>query len=467
MEKSNPLLPFAFSTSSFDEKNALSTDPREKHVIDENASSRYHTRGQNSQNRPIRKEAPFAMPSLKRKMGASFSEKDDIKRRDYFFNGPSSEDDTIDTEPDSRDDPHTFLTQASAKELPSSPPVQPQMSEFDISTTTDTVPDSPRKESHGIHSLNTSPVRNAKPFIRSSEPDFGIGPFNRFKTSSYIVQPSTDNDFGSEPDPVASAAVYAAARNRILQAFDDVSVSVSLEGMGLTEIPEEVRDLNSLVIFSRDLPNNLHQLYLTNNKLRSLNPALFAYTKLNVLSLRQNYLKSIPASIRHLQNLCDLNIATNHLRSLPVQILELPNLTTFRAGPNPFISIPENAIPVHQGEKPSPRYVSHIVRHSEVSTVPSLKSLCLHTIAKYDVTYSETHSWKRHTPRVIHHLIAKAISKGMFEDTCSECQLVVVEPYAEIFEWWDFLQNTSVPFKREFCSERCVRVYNERTGYLG
>ncbi|KAF3989553.1 hypothetical protein FT663_03579 [Candidozyma haemuli var. vulneris] len=475
MEKSNPLLPFAFSTSSFDEKSALSTDPRDKHVIDENARSSYHTRGQDRQQGPLRRAAPLVMPQLKRKMGESFNEKDDIKRRDFDdFNDPSSDEDEFtgatDTDPDSRQSVGPQSSQYVGKEFPSSPPVVPQMSEFDISTTTQTVPDSPVQINHAMGSLNTSPVHKKKPrFVdnRSSEPDFGIGPFNSFKTSSYIACPSTDTDYPSEADPTSSAASYALARHKILQAFEDVTASISLEGMGLAEIPEEVRDLNNLVIFSQDPNKDLYQLYLTNNHLRSINPALFAYTKLNVLSLRQNYIRFIPASIKHLTNLCDLNIATNHLRYLPVQILDLPNLSTFRAGPNPFISIPVDAIEIPQSEKPSPKYVSQVIKQAEETNVPSLKTLCLHTIAKYDVTYSETHSWKRHTPRVVHHLIAKAIAKGMFEDTCSECDTVVVEPYAEVYEWWDVLKNTNVPFKREFCCGKCVRIYKARTGYFG
>lgn len=471
MEKNNPLLPFAFSTSSFDEKSALNTDPRDKHVIDENARSSYHTRGQDRQRGPFLRAAPLVMPQLKRKQGASFNEKDDIKRRDFDpFNDPSSEDFEVnDTDPDSRHDDSHFQSQHTAKELPSSPPVLPQMSEFDISTTTQTVPDSPVEVNHKAGSLNTSPVQVHKPRLvdhRSSEPDFGIGPFNRFKTSSYIAFPSTDTDNISESDSPLSASLYSLARAKLLEAFDNISPSVSLEGMGLTEIPEEVRDLNDLVIFSQDSTKNLYQLYLTNNKLRSLTPSLFAYTKLNVLSLRQNSLRFIPASIKHLVNLCDLNIATNQLKYLPIQILGLPNLVNFRAGPNPFIPIPANAIQIPQSEVPSPKYVSQIIEHGEKSDVPTLKSLCLHTIARYDVTYSETHSWKRHTPRVIHPLIAKAIAKGKFEDTCDECDTVIVEPYAEVYEWWDFLQNINVPFKREFCCGKCVRLYKNRTVYF-
>ena len=43
MDKQNPLLPFAFSTSSITDEVPLNTAPRNRLIIDENASSMYHT----------------------------------------------------------------------------------------------------------------------------------------------------------------------------------------------------------------------------------------------------------------------------------------------------------------------------------------------------------------------------------------------------------------------------------------
>lgn len=403
------------------------------------------------------------IPSMKRKMGESFNEKDDIKKRDYgAFNSDNSS-----IHPDSEHGGEPQPDQVHG--LPSSPPVLPQMSEYDISTTNYTIPDSPVDTAVTLNDLTTSPVKplgKARiPLHQSSEADFGIDQFNRFKTSSYFLPSSTDIDM--EDVSSSSAANETKARDLILQAFEEISPSVSLEGMGLTEVPEQVKDLENLVIFDPEHPTQtLRQLYLTNNKLRSLNPALFKFTKLNVLSLRHNRIDHIPGAIRHLRNLVDLNVSSNRLRSLPPQILELPHLTTFRAGPNPFVEVFPDAISVHHAED-SPKdpcllHISKVKYHRPKGNVPLLKALCLDAIARYDVTYRETKSWKKHTPKILHSSIAKAISTGILEDHCSECNLHVVEPHAEVYEWWEILANKDVPIKREFCSGKCASRYELR-----
>lgn len=451
MEKNNPLLPFAFTTSAANEKFHLNTEPRERHVIDENAESMYHTRG-----KPKRAPMPVLamMPSMKRKMGESFNEKDDVKKRDLS---------ELPTQlaPVTSNNDNLHLT---ATGIPSSPPVLPQMSEYDVSTTNYTIPDSPVDTQTEIDEFTTSPVRRNRDLFlgnHSSEADFGIDQFNRFKTSSYIQCPSTDANMDDGYGPNENKA-----RELILQAFEDVSPSVSLEGMGLTEIPEQVKDLENLVIFDPDRPTQIfHQLYLTNNRLRSLSPALFKFTKLNVLSLRHNKINHVPGAICHLQNLVDLNLSSNRLRYLPPQILELPRLATFRAGPNPFVSVPDLAIRVNESHHNHDRVLTFISRPKllqKVGMVPSMKALCLDAIARYDVTYRETKLWKKHTPKVLHPLIARAISTGNFEDHCNECDLCVIEPYAEVYEWWDILANRDVPIKRDFCSGKCLLRYQAR-----
>lgn len=441
MEKNNPLLPFAFTTSLANEKIALSTDPREKHVIDENAGSMYHTRSRPK--RPVL----ATMPAMKRKMGESFSEKDDVKRRDDRADaGPPSHPEfelLPDSHPPSNSsqaewDHPAFLAPLldaapAYAGLPSSPPA----AMADV-----TIPDSPEK-----------PLRSPKRAHYSSEADFGIDQFNRYTVSSLTR-------LSSEPD-LDDRAPYNRARQIILRAFEDVSTSVSLESMHLTDIPHEVKDLNNLVVFDDRPTQLLHQLYLTNNRLSALNPALFSFTKLNVLSLRQNRIRVLPPAVARLVNLTDLNIASNRLPCLPPQILALPRLQTFRAGPNPFIPVPADAVPVEHAGDPSRRlkYVAPVRYLRGEKALPSLRSYCLDAIARYDVTYTETKSWKKHTPRLYHALIAEAISMGKYENKCNECDMILVEPCAEAYEWWDVLQNTDIPIKRELCSGRCVKAY--------
>lgn len=475
MERNDPLLPFAFTATSKDEKIALSTDPRERYVIDQNASSMYHTRStQKDQEIPnesslLRGPVLLSMPSIKRKMGESFTEKDDIKRREYdFFNGTEEQVNSAYSNEETQVTADTTLFSSNVhnpkkllSNFPSSPPIIDPASEFDTSNHDVTVPDSP-VESANKFTLETSPIKNQNQ-TQSSEPDFGIDSFNRFKLSSLNHHPSTDNDLNF--DYVNRPDTSSRAREILLQAFEDTSSTVSLAHLELSNIPDEIKDLNNLVIFDH-ATQNLRQLYLNNNNLRVLNPNLFGFTKLNVLSLRQNELVFIPNLIKEFTNLYDLNLSINKLRHLPALILELPSLHTLKAGPNPFIDICDDATEIKELDSryaQGLRYVSPMLYKREQRVVPSLKSLCLDKIANYDVTYRETKHWKRAVPKIYHPLIALAISKGQFKEKCNECDFIVVESYAEVYEWWNILLNKNIPIKRRFCSGKCAQAYSSRS----
>lgn len=476
MERNDLLLPFAFTTSSKDERIALSTTPRDKYEIDQNASSMYHTRStqreipDSTETTSLRGPVLEFAPSFKRKMGDSFTEKDDVKRLDYdFFIGADRPIEARQTQEEQHrprndlhlDNPANLKEGELAKKLletfPSSPPIAEPVSEFGILEHDVTIPDSPVRTPKEF-ALGTSPIRRQLQ-AQSSEADFGIDSFNRFKFSTLTHHPSTECD--PEMEHHLERSRFSEARAIILQAFEDISPSVSLANMQLDDIPDEIKDLNNLVIFDQS-NQSLRQLYLNNNNLRVLNPNLFEFTNLNVLSLRHNKLVFIPSSIEKLKNLHDLNISINKLRHLPPQILNLPSLHVLRAGPNPFIEVDSSATMIGEDDSRNAkglRWVSPITYKRDQSMVPSLKALCLDAIARYDVTYRETKHWKRAIPKIYHPLIALAISKGQFKETCNECDLITVESYAKVYEWWQILQNNEVPIKRRFCSGKCVAKY--------
>lgn len=485
MDKQNPLLPFAFSTAAAgDTSLPLNATPRHRKIRDEDASSMYHTR--TSPATRMAAKGPFlgAPPSLKRKMGASFNENDDFKRRDAVF-----EDDTA---VDSDDwPPNLFLG------VPSSPPPGALISEMDLSTASFVVPGSPREparilpllspqrgryssqnghfspqkdrfSSQNDHSPQKLRARSPPAPRLSSDADFGIDPFNRFSHSSNQY-PSTDREhFDSDEYKARQKEVQVRARNIVLDAFENIRTTVNLEGMGLVDVPEEIKDFDNLVVFDLDPSTQVsYQLYLTNNRLTYLPPSLFDFTKLNVLGLRHNKLRTIPQLLGNLVHLTDLSLGTNRLEYLPPQILDLPLLHTFRAGPNPFMKVPDDALAVTTSTinpVKMKKFVSKLVFHTDSpKPVRSLRAHCLNTIARYDVSYQETKSWKRSTPKMYHSLIARAISKGRYNELCNECDTVLVDPVAEAFEWWDILQNKDVPIKREFCCGSCAARWEART----
>lgn len=470
MEKQNPLLPFAFTRANSSEIH-LDTTPRSREVIDENAKSIYHTRTPDRR-RPLK---PGFVPNLKRRMGESFNEKDDVKRRDYHedveavdfaqdkisdFNSEpidSEEPTMIDSDFKIPHDKENFVP-------PSSPPIHLN-SDYDVSNYS--IPFSP---SQHVSETGYSPnkIRMSQRSIQlESETDFGIDKFNRFRPNGNDC-PSTDHEIDHENHLQKQNNLRA--RDIVIEAFEEMQTSINLEGLGLTEIPHEIKDLNNLVVF--DTTQTIYQVYLTNNKIRFLTPALFKFTKMNVLGLRKNKIVKIPALIKKLVHLTDLSIGTNRLTYLPHQILTLPSLRNFTAGPNPYLALPEDATPRTSNTDKYLRYrspIKYFEYHNEIKSestttklVPSLKSICLAQIAKYDVSYQETKEWKHNTPKLFHNLIIQAIHQGNFEETCFECDRIIVEPVAEVIEWWNFLQNKDIPFKKEFCSGMCAKRYSDK-----
>ncbi|KAK6459903.1 hypothetical protein DFJ63DRAFT_315779 [Scheffersomyces coipomensis] len=520
MEKQNPLLPFAFTSSSFNDHNiALNTTPRERAIIDENAKSIYHTRVTSPTTNKIKSPRKTVVlrpnlkmaPSLKRRMGESFNEKDDIKRRDVpmISSDQPTEVDDDDGEEDEEDnqrdveisnvesEPHSYLP-------PSSPPVEPPMSEFEFTSNTISnynVPESPPNKLHHrdrvqllpseieldddhLHqdsffkpsqikkSQSYSPQKRGNTNTNlSSDADFGIDKFHRFKTSINFPSSSTDFDDPNEIDSIRQQS-YAKARSIILDAFEEIKTIINLEKLNLYEIPDEIKDLNKIVVFDNETSDSRkYQLFLTNNNLYDLTPALFKFTKLNVLGLRQNKLRYLPPLIAKLNNLTDLSLGTNKLTYLPFQILQLNNLQIFQAGPNPFMKIPPDAIKINnnnndtQDDTRSIRQLNYISKlnyfsTTKTKTVPSLKTICLDKIANYDVSYQETKDWKKFTPKLYHNLIIKAIKNGKYQDFCCQCSNIVVDPVAEIYEWWDYLQNKNIPIRKQFCSGGCIKQYD-------
>lgn len=464
------LLPFAY-TSSTSEEVPLNTEPRDRSTIDENASSMYHTRT----SQRVKHELPshVSLPKLKRKMGASFNEKGDVKRRDVTDLNDMIESET--TMVDDTDDdpdvvkPHQRVFKRPSKYHtiipPSSPPIEPLDhfgSDLDMTTSTDpsySFPNSPNKQQYDDVYWTNAAQSPLKARNLSSDADFGIDRFNRFKDPSF--QHFQSSEPGDEAVLDLRKSALDKARDRIMTCFENINTTINLEGMNLYDIPEEIKDFDNLVIFNDDpLTHISFQLYLTNNSISFLIPALFEFSRLNVLSLRQNKIRSIPSLIKRLTNLTDLNIGTNRITYLPPEILTLKKLHTFRAGPNPYIRVTDDAVAITTSTLNPVKMIKYVtpVRYLKSSSVvPTLRTFCLNSIAKYDVSYQETKSWKKSTPNIHHSLITKAITKGQYQETCSECDIIVVEPEAEAYEWWDILQNKDVPIKRQFCSGMCAK----------
>ncbi|KAF2665853.1 hypothetical protein BT63DRAFT_427653 [Microthyrium microscopicum] len=178
--------------------------------------------------------------------------------------------------------------------------------------------------------------------------------------------------------------------NEALEKGDDI---VDLSDLDLVELPNSIaKDLDSLVKVPRFFNESQSpieqefqplapkiQLYLANNLLPALPPALWSLDNLTVLSVRNNNLRSIPASISKLSNLTELNLANNSLRSLPWEILRLLGpgkaLRTMHLRPNPlFIGIDAHAPPMDRTHHIPPESGMYKLRLKELKSESEISS---------------------------------------------------------------------------------------------
>jgi len=105
------------------------------------------------------------------------------------------------------------------------------------------------------------------------------------------------------------------ALDKILSAYRNGETSLSLHGMYISQLPQEI-----------GLLTNLKHLDLESNILRSLPPEIGNLKKLEVLYLSNNELESIPSQIGNLSRLHTLGLSGNRLAKLPPQIGKLRSL---------------------------------------------------------------------------------------------------------------------------------------------
>ncbi|MEG4631091.1 COR domain-containing protein [Microcoleus sp. AR_TQ3_B6] len=106
--------------------------------------------------------------------------------------------------------------------------------------------------------------------------------------------------------------------------------SLNLTSIGLTEIPDALGQLS-----------NLTGLYLWDNQIAAIPDALGQLSNLTELDLSNNQITSIPEAIGKLSNLTQLHLSNNQITSIPEAIGKLSNLTELYLSNNQITSIPE------------------------------------------------------------------------------------------------------------------------------
>ena len=146
---------------------------------------------------------------------------------------------------------------------------------------------------------------------------------------------------------------------KYLQALDMIAKSrkklkLSLNTMGLTEVPNTLMELTQLETLSLtennicELPatfsrlRNLKSLFLSNNELKLFPEPIIALDQLQLIYIRRNQLTFVPDTIDKLLNLKKLYLMNNKLTSIPNTIGNLTKMVCLNLDHNSISSIPES-----------------------------------------------------------------------------------------------------------------------------
>ncbi|MDB5223158.1 MAG: GTPase [Chitinophagaceae bacterium] len=115
------------------------------------------------------------------------------------------------------------------------------------------------------------------------------------------------------------------AIEKIEHAIHNKKDTIDLTCLGLSEIPEKLRELKAL-----------ESINISSNNLEKLPDWFQEFTELKVLDARSNKLKALFHGLGNLQNLISINVRNNQFDEIPYEIRELKNLI--------FISVDNNNI---------------------------------------------------------------------------------------------------------------------------
>ncbi|KAI8639771.1 hypothetical protein BD408DRAFT_420879 [Parasitella parasitica] len=227
---------------------------------------------------------------------------------------------------------------------------------------------------------------------------------------------------------------------RAIDATVDNGVSkVDISNIGLTEIPDEIGELQYVTVLHNDVVKVASlQVYLYNNELQSINPVLFWLKNLTVLSLRNNRLKVVPPEIALLENLVELSLGNNQLRQIPAELLRLNRLSTLSLIPNPYIPLPKDS--------------SHRLRISY--TIRTLVEVSTRTLLK------EAPNVLTENCTIIPNNIVDRFNSISHINNCENCRLPFHMPDIEEIVWRNVLCNHHIPVLYRFCSSICCETFS-------
>lgn len=228
------------------------------------------------------------------------------------------------------------------------------------------------------------------------------------------------------------------------------TVDTGREVLDLTErdieqLPSEIGDLQHWVSLERATL----KVCLGNNNLRYLHLGLFD-VNISELLLRHNCLQEIPQQIANLKGLQELSVGSNNLSYLPAELLSLPHLTVVSAVPNPWLELPDGV------ENTTDEMPSLVFRQVHAETEPpTLVELAQRVLADHDLLVRDRKSWalSEHQQR----LVDTAQISHERGHVCFHCRKPFIRAIGHVTEWWNVCHNKALPFRKFYCTQRCLR----------
>jgi hypothetical protein len=153
------------------------------------------------------------------------------------------------------------------------------------------------------------------------------------------------------------------ASDRIGAAAHELESVLSLSGLGLPRLPEDLRALKYLTV-----------LDLSDNELTELPEWIGELAALEQLVLRGNRLTQLPPSLARLSRLTQLDAADNRLLQVAPELAALPRLATIELRGNPHLLVPPPEI-VAEGGRAVLEYLRGTVNTGESATEIIFRSI--------------------------------------------------------------------------------------------
>ncbi|CEP15664.1 hypothetical protein [Parasitella parasitica] len=229
-------------------------------------------------------------------------------------------------------------------------------------------------------------------------------------------------------------------RRAIDATVDNGVDEVDISNIGLTEIPDEIGELQYVTVLHNDVVKvaSLQAEKLDSAQPKYVNVLLPTFACILIETVGNNHLKVVPPEIALLKNLVELSLGNNQLTQIPAELLRLNRLSTLSLFPNPYIPLPKD--------------LSHRQR-TNYTVIRTLVEISTRALLKEPNVFSENSA-------IIPNDIVDRFNSISHINSCENCRLPFHSPDIEEIVWRNVLGNHHIPVLYRFCSNICCETFS-------